>query len=208
MAINTDAWLQRARTFQGRVGLLHAPQQAAEAVVFAVSMATEFYGVTSQQVQTITQQADNLTKRKDDIVLYEFAKGWIKNMAAEIEAGLIQNLRLSITGEILTDLLALAREALSNNTVPVAAVLTAAAFEDLMRRLALEKIGLTQRIKLEQVLNELKDKKVLQGGEPAVAQGFLKFRNDSLHADWNNVTEAQVTSCLGLMDNLVVKHLS
>ena len=90
----------------------------------------------------------------------------------------------------------------------MAAVLTAAAFEDLMRRLALEKIGLTARIKLEQVLVELKEKGVLQGGEPGVAQSFLKFRNDSLHADWQNVTEAQVSSCLSLVDALMIKHLS
>jgi hypothetical protein len=77
-----------------------------------------------------------------------------------------------------------------------------------MRRLALEKAGVTSRIKLDQVLNELKEKGILQGGEPGVAQSFLKFRNDSLHADWKNVPESQVTSCLGLLDSLIVKHLS
>ena len=85
--------------------------------------------------------------------------------------------------------------------------MTAAAFEDLIRRLGQEKAGITNRIKLDQVLIELKEKGVLQGGEPGVAQSFLKFRNDSLHADWNNVTEAQVSSCLGLLDSLIIKYL-
>jgi hypothetical protein len=102
----------------------------------------------------------------------------------------------------------MAREALAENSVPVAAVLASAAFEDLMRRLAQEKAGITDRIKLDQILIQLKEKGVLQGGEPGVAQSFLKFRNDSLHADWKNVTESQVSSCLGLLDSLVVKHLS
>jgi hypothetical protein len=75
-----------------------------------------------------------------------------------------------------------------------------------MRRLAQEKAGITSRIKLDQILVELKDRGILQGAEPGVAQSFLKFRNDSLHADWNNVTEPQVTSCLGLLDSLIVKH--
>jgi hypothetical protein len=60
---------------------------------------------------------------------------------------------------------------------------------------------------LEQVLTDLKEKGVLQGGESGVAQSFLKFRNDSLHADWSNVTESQVSSCLGLLDSLIIKHL-
>jgi hypothetical protein len=55
---------------------------------------------------------------------------------------------------------------------------------------------------------ELKEKGILQGGEPGLAQSFLKFRNDSLHADWNNVTEPQVTSCLALLDSLIGKRLS
>lgn len=92
--------------------------------------------------------------------------------------------------------------------VQVAAVLTAAAFEDLMRRLGQERAGIAGRVKLEQVLIELKERGVLQGGEPGVAQSFLKFRNDSLHADWDNVTELQVSSCLGLLDSLIIKHLA
>jgi hypothetical protein len=75
-----------------------------------------------------------------------------------------------------------------------------------MRRLGQEKAGITSRIKLDQVLIELKEKGVLQGGEPGVAQSFLKFRNDSLHADWNSVTESQVSSCLGLLDSLITNR--
>ena len=129
-------------------------------------------------------------------------------MAAEIKSGLVQSIRLGVVGEVLAELAAMARDALDEKSVQVAAVLTAAAFEDLMRRLGQEKAGITSRIKLDQVLVELKEKGILQGGEPGVAQSFLKFRNDSLHADWSNVTESQVSSCLGLLDSLIIKHLS
>jgi hypothetical protein len=54
-----------------------------------------------------------------------------------------------------------------------------------------ELAGITDRPKLEQVISTLKDKGILKGGEVGTAQSYLKFRNDSLHADWNNVTEAQ-----------------
>ena len=205
MPTNVDGWLERAQSFGGRVGILNAALKSGEALSFAISMATAFYGASSQQVEVIKRHAE---KHKVDADLYEFAKGYIANMVAEVKGGLVQNIRLSIAGETLTDLIAMAREALAANSVPVAAVLTAAAYEDLMRRLAQEKAGITSRMKLEEVIRELKDQGVLQGGEPGVAQSFLKFRNDSLHADWNNVTEAQVNSCLGLLDTLIVKHLS
>jgi len=57
----------------------------------------------------------------------------------------------------LGDLISLAREALDQKNVNVAAVLAAAAYEDLLRRLGREKAGITTRIKLEKVINELAD---------------------------------------------------
>jgi hypothetical protein len=205
MPINAEKWLDRAQSFSGRVGQLNAAIKSGEAVSFAISMATTFYGAGSQQVEALRRASD---KYGNDVDRYEFAKGCIANMVAEVRGGLVQNIRLTIAGEILADLIAMAHEALGEKAVHVAAVLTTAAFEDLMRRLAQEKAGITARIKLEQILIELKEKGVLQGGEPGVAQSFLKFRNDSLHADWNNVTDVQVAGCLGLVESLTIKHFS
>ncbi|HEY6339018.1 MAG TPA: hypothetical protein VIW68_11055 [Candidatus Sulfotelmatobacter sp.] len=211
MSENAEGWLQRAEQFTGRVGMLSAGPKSGEALTFAISMASEFYGPSSPQVELINRRVDTIARERDtnpQVGLYEFALGCIRNMAAEIRGGLVKGMRLRITGEILADLVGMAKDALAEKSVEVAAVLSAAAFEDLMRRLADEKAGITSRVKLDQVLSELKDKGILQGGEPGVAQTFLKFRNDSLHADWKNVTESQVASCLGLLDSLIVKHLS
>jgi hypothetical protein len=68
--------------------------------------------------------------------------------------------------------------------------------------------GVVDRPKLEQVINLLKQQDVLKGGEPAIAQGYLKFRNDSLHADWKNVERSQVQSCLAFTEALLLKHFS
>jgi hypothetical protein len=205
MPINVEKWLERAGSFTGRVGMLNAPNKSGEAVSFAISMATTFYGANSQQVESLRRSTE---KYGNDVDRYEFAKGSITNMVAEVKSGLVQNIRLAIAGEVLADLIAMAHEALDEKAIHVSAVLTAAAFEDLMRRLAQEKAGITARIKLEKILIELKEKGVLQGGEPGVAQSFLKFRNDSLHADWQNVTDVQVVGCLGLVESLTIKHFS
>jgi hypothetical protein len=211
MVANIEGWLERAASFGGRVGTFAAGQKSGEALTFAVSMGTAFYGANSPQVEAIRRRVESISKEKGatypEIAVYEFALGCIHNMAAEIKSGLVQSIRLGVVGEVLADLVAMAKDALNEKSVQVAAVLTAAAFEDLLRRLGQEKAGITSRIKLDQVLAELKDKGILQGGEPGVAQSFLKFRNDSLHADWANVTESQVSSCLGLLDSLIIKHL-
>ena len=212
VSTSTEAWLERAKSFkQVTVGFGMAGFASGEAAAFAISMASTFYGANSKQVETIRQTLDALSRTKPDSRpqqrMYEFAAGAIQNMVAEIKAGLVESLRLRIAGEVLADLVSLSREALDDKAVQVGAVLAAAAFEDLMRRLGEEKAGITSRIKLDQVLIELKNKCVLEGGEPGVAQSFLKFRNDSLHADWQNVTETQVQACLSLVDSLMIKHL-
>jgi hypothetical protein len=213
MVPNVEGWLERAATFSGeRVGTYEASRKSGEALTFAISMASAFYGSGSQQVEMLRRRVESISKEKGatypEVSVYEFAVGCIENMAADVKAGLVQTIRLGIAGEVLADLVSMARSALDEKSIPVAAVLSAAAFEDLMRRLGQEKAGITSRIKLDQVIMELREKGVLQGGEPGVAQSFLKFRNDSLHADWNNVTESQVSSCLGLLDSLIIKHLS
>ncbi len=82
----------------------------------------------------------------------------------------------------------MAKETLAESRDPevaknIGAVLVASAFEDFLRRMGSEIAGITDRPKLEKVINILKEKEMLKGGEPNLAQGYLKFRNDSLHAD-------------------------
>ena len=106
------------------------------------------------------------------------------------------SLRVLVAGEILSELIRLGKEVLQeqrDEAKDVAAVLIAAAFEDLMRRMGSELAGMTGRPKLEQVLTSAG---LLQGGEVRTAQSYLKFRNDSLHANWTKVSRAQVESCI------------
>jgi hypothetical protein len=132
-------------------------------------------------------------------------------MVRELENNLVGSIRSSVQGELLGDLVGLAKEALSENTDEtknLAAVLTAAAFEDCVRRLGMEKAGVQGRPRLEAVLNALKDAEIVKGGAISLANSMLKFRNDSLHADWQQVSRAQVESCLALTESLLREHFS
>lgn len=141
----------------------------------------------------------------------QHALGAIKTAKEELEAGLIVRVRVLVAGEMLAELLRLGKEALearTGETKNVAAVLIAAAFEDLMRRMGEEFASVVGRPELQEVIIALKDAGVLKGGQIGTAQSYLKFRNDSLHADWSKVDRSQVASCLGFTEELLTKHFS
>jgi hypothetical protein len=192
----------------------HEHDAASEAIQFATSMLTALYGLQSPQLQQFSAGCEAITKAKVGIIpvqLRRHSYGAINNAKAELEAGLVGNLRTQVTGEVLADLAALGKEILSEGTESaknVAGVLIAAAFEDLMRRMAVELAHVEGRPSMQDIVTALKDAEVLKGGEIGTAQSFLKFRNDSLHADWPNVSRVQVESCIAFIDAMLVKHFS
>ncbi len=136
-------------------------------------------------------------------------RGALNNVIAEIDAGFLGSLQGAVTGEVLTDLIKLSRESLAESgesAKNVAAVLAAAAFEDTIRRLGnLTNIAEPGR-KLADELTALKDKGVLTGAQVGIAQSYLKFRNDALHARWDAVQSEGVESILGFTEQLIIKH--
>ena len=184
-----------------------------EKIAFATSFIAAFYGPESVEMKVFRQSIDNIERGKEGVShrLELHARGTIKAVKAAVESGLIKSVRTVLSGEIIGDLLAIARERLeddSESAKNVSAVLVAAAFEDTLRRMGSDLAGIQGRPKLESVVGELKDKQVLKGGEVGTALSYLKFRNDSMHADWQNVQKSQVASCLGFVEVLLAKHFS
>lgn len=207
MANNTDGWLKRAKEIlaKGRTG--H------EAVPFAPSILAALYGQHSAQLEAFNNRMAEISRLKEGQGFHQLSLAFstIQNVVGEIESGLIVNLRTQVAGEVLSELVGLGKEILGDKTDAaknVSAVLIAAAFEDLMRRMGSELAGVTGRPKLEEVLTALKNAQILKGGEIGVAQSYLKFRNDSLHADWKNVQESQIQACTAFIESLLVKHFS
>lgn len=210
MANATDAWLKRAKE------VLAEGAQGSQSVPFAASILSALYGSKSPQIESfnarmkeVSSKANNTTDAYYSQALQAY--NTIQNVIGEIESGLIVNLRAQVAGEVLSELVGLGKELLADETESsknVSAVLIAAAFEDLIRRMGSELAGVTGRPKLEEVIGALKAAGVLKGGEIGVAQSYLKFRNDSLHADWSNVQKSQVQSCTAFIESLLVKHFS
>lgn len=210
MATNADAWLARAKA------ILSGQHISSERVQFAISLLTTIYGSQSAQLNAFTtglaqiaQLAPNPTNSAHHQERYAY--GAIENVIVEIEGGLIVSLRAQVAGEIFGELVGLAKDTLVDDTETaknVSAVLVAAAFEDLMRRMGSELAGVVGRPKLEDVVTAHKNAGILKGGEVGIAQSYLKFRNDSLHADWAKVQKSQVQSCMAFIEALLTKHFS
>ena len=139
------------------------------------------------------------------------AKGTLRNLKREIEIGLTDSLRHQVTGEVLSDLIQLARAVLEqpgDGATHVAAVLAAAPFEDTLRRMGETFAVVVGREDLPDVLKALKDAGIIQGPQVGIARGNFNFRNRALHANWNETQRESVLSALGFTEALLTKHFS
>jgi uncharacterized protein YutE (UPF0331/DUF86 family) len=137
-------------------------------------------------------------------------RGALHAIQADVEGGILGSLLDAVTGDVLSDLIKLARTVSDEGgdaSKNVAAVLAAAAFEDSLRRLAAS-VGLPHHEKLADVVTALKEEDVLQGSQVGIAQSYLSFRNRALHAKWAEVDRPEVASVLGFTEALLVKHFS
>jgi hypothetical protein len=124
------------------------------------------YGINSSQEQVWRSSLETIQKsfdpRNPGIVSQSIdsTRGVLVGMLQEVDTGFVGSLRATITGEVLSDFTKLARRVLDESGQPgkdVAAVLTAAAFEDMIRRLATQS-GLPHEENLRTCSNSLRSK--------------------------------------------------
>jgi hypothetical protein len=179
-----------------------------------INLMVSIYGPNSTQVDTLQKQASSFNTKYPVATVAKWAMdsavGALHSLKREIQAGLIGSLQRQISGEVLTDFLQLSKQAFDHpgdDAKNVAAVLTAALFEDTIRRLA-QANGIPHIEKLQDVLTELKNKTVLQGTEVGIAQSYLNFRNSALHAQWGKIDRPSVAGVQGFVEGLLMKHFA
>jgi hypothetical protein len=188
---------------------------AYELVHGTLSVLTAAHGPESPQAQAF-QNAVAITVKKgidsggDVFLVRHAAVGALRDLKQNLELGILGTLQATVTGDVLTDHVALARAVFSetgDGAKNVSAVLAAAAFEDTLRRLAALK-DLPHYEKLADTLTALKENGHLAGAQVGIANSYLKFRNDALHARWENIDRPSVSSALGFVEELLLKHFS
>lgn len=200
-----------------RKGMADNSEWAAELYQGALGMLIRTHGENSAQVAALRETVASHQKANKDNTFraaYETAQsslGALRNLKREVEQGLVGSVRRAVTGEVLGDLLQLARATLdeaTENSKNVAAVLVAAAFEDTIRRLGATYCGVQTRESLPEILVKLKAADVLRGSQVGVVQSHFQFRNDAMHADWSKIDFVSVKTVIALVQELLLKHFS
>ena len=197
-----------------------AYQQAYQALQGTLTLLGAVHGRGSRQEATLLQVLDFTLKKKQGEgslhsnfieFVWPAVSGALHALKEDVQAGLVGDLRRRAVGEVVSDMLGLAKAAVAEGTKGsknVAAVLAGAAYEDTVRRMGATLADVQGRPKLEEVVGALKEANVLQGSEVGIVLSHLNFRNGALHADWTRVTDTGVNSCINLVEHLLLKHFS
>lgn len=176
----------------------------------AISVLTTAYGLDCPQHRALLEliRKDHPPGSADHLLV---ASAALQALQADLDAGLVGDLRARAASEVVADFIGLAREAMADSapgSQNVAAVLAAAAFEDTIRRMGERFAGVTNRPGLPDILSKLKAAGVIEGPQISIAQSYLPFRNRALHAEWDQIDRSGIESCLGFVEQLLLKHFA
>jgi hypothetical protein len=118
--------------------------------------------------------------------------------------------RVQAKGEILGDFISLAREALAGGSASekVGAVLVTAALEETLKQLGDEKGLDVYNRDMRGVIQKLKDGGVLSGAQPSVATGYVKFRDNAFHGQFEQIERPTIESAAAFVEGLLTSRMS
>jgi hypothetical protein len=126
----------------------------------------------------------------------------------DFEGGYVFNVELRISGEVFGDFVALARQSLSEGQKDVAAVLACAALEDSIKRLASSNDITTDGKTMVDLVNALKSAGLVSGAQKSLLEAMPRIRNMAMHAEWSKISEPDVSSVLGYVEQLLLSKFS
>lgn len=130
---------------------------------------------------------------------------------ADFEAGLSRSTRVQAQGEVLGDFVALAREALaakSEGAERVGSVLAAAALEETLKQIGEAGGADVYNRDMRGVIQKLKDAGLLSGAQPGLANGFVTFRDNAFHGQFDRIERATTDSALAFVQGLLAERFS
>jgi len=214
-----DTYLNRIDNLRKRVAnpdLIGLAQgRATIDAVFAgtLNVVSTLYGSGAPQVKALMEmhKISNTRGYSTNYLISSFAEslnGVLLNTSEEIQAGLITSIASEAAGEVIGDIVALAKNQLREGYKDVSAVLAATALEDALKRKAQE-LGINVENKtLSSVINSLKSKSFFKGAQVPIVSSYVKLRNAAMHADWTKISETDVSSLLGFLEPFLVEHFS
>ncbi len=131
-------------------------------------------------------------------------RGILLSAQDDFNGGYVFNVELRVSGEVFGDFVALAKQSLSEGHKDVAAVLACAALEDALKRFAASNGIDTHGRTMQEVVNSLKGKGLVAGAQKSLLDTMPKIRNHALHADWNKLSDIDVSGVIGFVEQFLL----
>ncbi|MBL4567756.1 MAG: hypothetical protein JKY85_07100 [Porticoccus sp.] len=126
----------------------------------------------------------------------------------DFEGGYVFDVDLRVSGEVFGDFVAMAKHALSEGHKDVAAVLACSALEDTLKKFAsLNGITITDE-SMTEIVNALKSKGLVSGAQKSLLDTMPKIRNFAMHAKWEKISEPDVSSVIGFVEQFLLSNFS
>jgi hypothetical protein len=126
----------------------------------------------------------------------------------DFKGGYVFDVDLRISGEVFGDFVALARQSLAEGQKDVAAVLACAALEDALKRYAtLNNLAVDGKTMVD-VVNALKSASLVAGAQKSLLDAMPRIRNMAMHGEWAKITEPDVASVLGFVEQFLLSKFS
>lgn len=163
------------------------------------------YGENSPHYQAFKEAVDRCSGYDYDVLTL---RGIFLSAKDDFDGGYVFNVDLRVSGEVFGDFVSLAKQSLQEGHKDVAAVLASAALEDALKRYAAAS-GIDANEKtMQDVVNALKSKGLVSGAQKSLLDTMPKLRNYALHAEWAKLTEPDVSSILGFVEQFLLTKFS
>jgi hypothetical protein len=139
---------------------------------------------------------------------FDVCESILKSASDDYSAGYLTSLQTLLSGEILGDFVRLAKQALTEGHHHVAAVLACAALEDALKRYAAKEGLKVQGKTMADVVGMLKGKGLVGGAQKTLLDTMPAVRNMALHAEWQKLQPADVSSVIGFVEQFLVSKFS
>lgn len=126
----------------------------------------------------------------------------------DFEGGYVFDVELRVSGEVFGDFIVLARQALAESHKEVAAVLACAALEDALKRFAVANNLAVSDKTMQEVVNSLKSSGLVAGAQKTLLDAMPRIRNHAMHADWEKLSEPDVNSVIGFVEQFLLTKFS
>jgi len=126
----------------------------------------------------------------------------------DFEGGYVFDVDLRVSGEVFGDFVSLARQCLSEGNKDVAAVLACAALEDALKRFAISNDLDASDKTMQEVVSSLKSAGLVAGAQKTLLDAMPRVRNLAMHANWDKISEPDVNSVIGFVEQFLLSKFS